>query len=447
MKKHLNLILRITAIILIVLFYFGYKIYKSVAGSEEITGKKENVPQPITEMPPLTKGTADWPNWRGPKLDGKSAFTGIKTDWTKGLEKLWEVDYLCQGIANASWSAPVIQGNRLVVTGRDDKNDLVFCINADNGKLMWMKSYAAEAETSHGPGARATPFIDDNRVYTFGRSGDLACWMLEDGKLLWKKNVKELGGAEPQWGCSSSPFVFENKVIVQGGGKALVIAYNKMTGEVVWKSMEGDAGYSASTVITIENEPKLLVYHAKALSLLNPFDGKEIWRTPWETEYGVNATTPVVEKNLIFHTAGYGMGGQALEVKKDGFSVKWKNDVIASQHSDPIVIDGYIYGYSGESSGHNGKFKCVEMATGKEIWSTDEISWGTIIYADGYLICFSVKGNLYLVKPNPKGFQKVGELNKAMADVTNPAWTVPVIANGKLYLRYLQRLVCYNLKA
>jgi outer membrane protein assembly factor BamB len=445
MKKRLKIILIIVGILLILLGYFGYQIYKFVNGAEELSGNKESIPKAVSTLPPLTKGTADWTCWRGPNSDGKSVITGIKTDWSSGLNKLWQIDYLCQGKANASWSAPVVQGNRLIVTGRDDKNDLVFCINAENGELIWMKSYEAEAENSHGPGARATPFIDDNRVYTFGRSGDLACWMLEDGNLLWKKNVKDIGGIVPQWGCSSSPFVLNDKVIVQGGGTALIVAYNKMTGDIIWKSLQGDGGYSAFTTITIENETRLLAYHAKALSLLNPIDGKELWRAPWETDYGVNATTPLVDGNLVFHTSGYGMGCQVLEVKKDGFSVKWKSDVIASQHSDPVLIDGNIYGYSGESSGRDGKFKCVEMATGKELWSTSEISWGTIIYVDGYLICFDVKGNLYLVKPNPKEFQKVGEIKKAMDDVKNPAWTAPIVANGKLYLRYLQHLVCYNL--
>lgn len=445
MKKHVKLILIIGGIVLLVLIYFGYQIFKFTNAKPELTGNKDLIPQPVSTLPPLTKNTADWPCWRGPNMDGKSAVTGIKTDWSSGLTKLWQIDYLCQGKANASWSSPVVQGNRLVVTGRDDNNDLVFCINADNGELLWVKSYEADAETNYGPGARATPFIDDNRVYTFGRSGDLACWMLEDGKLVWKKNVKDIGGVEPQWGFASSPFVYEDKVIVQGGGSALVVAYNKMTGDVVWKSMEGDAGYAAFSTVTVENETRLLAFGAKALFLLDLTNGKELSNVPWETNYGVNATTPVADSNLVFHTASYGMGCQVLEVKKDAFTVKWKSDVIASQHSDPILIDGYIYGYSGESSGRNGSFKCVELSTGKEIWSTSEISWGTTIYADGHLICFDVKGNLHLVKPNPTEFQKVGEIKKAMEDITNPAWTAPVVANGKLYLRYLQHLICYNL--
>jgi len=100
------------------------------------------------------KETADWPNWRGVNFDGKSSTTGIHADWSMGLKKLWIVNYLCQDQATASWSAPVIQGNRLVVTGRDEKKDLIFCINADNGELIWMGSYEAEAGGSHGPGPR-----------------------------------------------------------------------------------------------------------------------------------------------------------------------------------------------------------------------------------------------------------------------------------------------------
>lgn len=445
MKKRTKIILVILSIVLLALAYFGYQINKFVSVSPELPGKQDIIPHTVSNIPPLTKGAADWPRWRGANLDGKSSVTSIKTDWSSGLTKLWQIGYLCQGKANASWSAPVVQGNRLIVTGRDDKNDLIFCLNAENGELIWQQSYEAEAETNYGPGSRATPSIDDDRVYTFGRSGDLACWMLEDGKQVWKKNIKEVGGVEPRWGCSSSPFIFNDKVIVQGGGSALIVAFNKLTGDIVWKSMEGDGGYSAFTTMRLENDTLLLAYHGKALSLLNPTDGKELWSAPWGTDYGVNATTPLVDGNLVFHTSGYKMGCQVLEVKKDGFSVKWKSDVIASQHSDPILIDGYIYGYSGESNGRDGQFKCVEMLTGKEVWSTSDISWGTIIYADGYLVCFDVKGNLHLVKPSPKEFHKVGEFKNAMEDVKNPAWTAPVIANGKLYLRYLQHLVCYNL--
>jgi outer membrane protein assembly factor BamB len=445
MKRYVKVILIVVTIVLISAFYFGYQIYKMINGSEPLTGKQDNIPVKMMTIPPIKTGTADWTNWRGVNFDGKSATKGIINDWSDGLEKLWNVNYLCQDKSTASWSSPVVQGNRLIVPGRDKTNDLVFCINAENGELIWSGSYEAAAETSHGPGSRATPFINENRVYTFGRSGDLVCWQLEDGKLLWRINVKDVGGIEPSWGFSTTPLVVNNMVIVQGGGNALVIAFDKVTGEIIWKSMEGEVGYAAAITMNIENEVKLLIYHGKGLSCLNLMDGEVLWTVPWPTDYGVNATTPIVYNDIIFHTSGYMMGCEAIKVTKNGYTVLWKNNVMEAQHSDPILIDGYIYGYSGESSRNTGQFKCLELSTGKEMWSTDLIGQGTTIFVDGYLICQDIKGNIFLIHPDPSEFKKLGELRAALKDVKNPAWTVPVIANGKLYLRYMQQLVCYNL--
>ena len=445
MKRSVKIILVIVSIVLVAGTYFGYQIYQMVLGSEPISGKQSNIPTAVQSIPPVTKGIADWTNWRGDNFEGKSTSTGIITDWSKGLQKLWQVNYICQDQGTASWSAPVVQGNRLIVPGRDEKNDLVFCINAESGELIWKGSYESEAGNSHGPGSRATPFINDGRVYTFGRSGDLVCWQLEDGKLVWRTNVKDAGGAEPTWGFSTTPLVIDNKVIVQGSGTALVIAYDKLTGGLLWKSMEGEAGYAAAITMKIEDEVKLLIYQGTGLSCLNPEDGKVLWTAPWATEYGVNATTPIVSNELIFHTSGYKMGSEALRVTKSGYTVLWKNNLMEAQHSDPILIDGYIYGYSGESSRNNGQFKCIELSTGKEMWSTNLIGQGTTTYVDGHLICQDIKGNVFLVKPTPSSFVKVGEIHTAIDDVKNPAWTVPVVANGKLYLRYMQQLVCYKL--
>jgi len=386
MKRSVKIILVIVSIVLVAGTYFGYQIYQMVLGSEPISGKQSNIPNAVQPIPPVTKGIADWTNWRGAHFEGKSTSTGLVTDWSKGLQKLWQVNYICQDQGTASWSAPVVQGNRLIVPGRDEKNDLVFCINAESGELIWKGSYQSEAGNSHGPGSRATPFINDGRVYTFGRSGDL-----------------------------------------------------------LWKSMEGEAGYASAIPMEIEDEVFLLIYQGTGLSCLNPEDGKVLWTAPWATEYGVNATTPIVSNDLIFHTSGYKMGGEALRVTKSGYTVIWKNNLMEADHSDPILIDGYIYGYSGESSRINGQFKCIELSTGKEMWNTNLIGQGTTTFVDGHLICQDIKGNVFLVKPTPSSFVKVGEIHTAIDDVKNPAWTVPVVANGKLYLRYMQQLVCYKL--
>ncbi len=446
MKRSIKIILIIVAILILGGAYFGYQIRQMTSGSESLTGSQGAIPSFANEFPPLTKSEADWPAWQGLNFSGKSNYKGINTDWSMGLKEEWQVDFLCQDKSTASWSAPVIQGNRLVVPGRDKDNDLVFCLNSETGDLIWQGSYEAINETSHGPGARATPFIDEDRVYTFGRGGDLVCWQLLDGELLWKKNVKDVGGEEPEWGFSSTPIVYEDIVVVQGGGSAQVIAYDKMTGNVAWKSLEGPTGYSAATIFTMDSVVSLLLYHGLGLSSINPSDGTELWRISWETDYGVNATTPLVDEDIIFHTAGYGMGSQALKANGDQADVLWKNENFEGQHTDPVILDGYVYGYSGESYLNRGDFMCLELATGKEMWSTKELGQGTTAYVDGHIICLDIKGNLFLINPKPEEFKLVGEIPKAITEVKSRAWTKPVVANGKLYLRYMQRLICFNLK-
>ena len=444
-RKRRAIVLVIVAVLIVAGLIMFRMAWVGMQGQEELSGSQEAIPEETKTFAPITKGEADWPHWRGPSRDGRSDTTGIRKDWSGGLRKLWEVNYLCQGKDAVAWSAPVVQGNRLVVPGRDDRSDLVFCLDPKSGKLIWSGSYEVKTRTSHGPGARATPFIDDDRVYTFGRSGDLACWRLRDGELVWRCNVADEGGREPRWGHSSSPLVYEDKVFVQSGGEAFAIAYDKMTGDVAWKSIKGKAGYAAPALAKIGTGEKLLVFHEAGLSCLEPGDGRELWSVPWKTNYGVNATTPVIAGTTVFITSGYSTGCQALKVTDSGAEVIWRNKMIASQHSDPIIIDGFIYGYSGQSDQNEGYFKCVELESGEEKWSTDEVGWGTVVYVDGHLLCMDIKGNLFLVKPDPNAFRKVTEFRGAIGDVKHTAWTIPVVANGRLYLRYMQRLICYEL--
>ncbi len=446
MKRKRRVIILVIVAVLVVVGLFVFRMaWVSMQGQEELSGPQAAIPEKAEALTAITKGESDWPHWRGPSSDNRSAVTGIIKDWSGGLQKLWEVNFLGQGKDAITWSAPVVQGNRLVVPGRDKKNDLVFCLNPESGELIWSASYEAKARSSHGPGARATPFIDDDRVYTFGRDGDLVCWRLKDGQLVWRRNVADEGGKEPRWGHSSSPLVYEDKVFVQSGGEAYAIAYDKMTGSVVWKSIAGKAAYAAPALAKIGAGEKLLIFHEAGLSCLEPGDGRELWSVPWKTNYGVNATTPVIAGMTIFITSGYNVGCEALKVTDTGAEVIWRSKVIASQHSDPIIIDGFIYGYSGQSNQNEGYFKCVELETGEEKWSTGEIGWGTMVYVDAHLLCMDIKGNLFLVKPDPNEFRKITEFRGAIEDVKHTAWTIPVVANGRLYLRYMQRLICYNL--
>ena len=454
MGKRIKIFLKITlalfcilALIAGILAVHYWESVEILRGTQDLSKQPEQIPEiskPAMEL--SNKSEADWPCWRGLNGNAKSPVTGIIKDWSNGLKQLWQVNYLCQGKASTTWSAPVIQGDRLIVCGRDEANDLVFCLNTIDGSLLWYAQYKANAISTHGMGMRATPCIDENRVYTFGRSGDLVCWNLNDGIKLWHKNVRDEGGAEPKWGHSSSPLLYGENILIQGGGSARVIAYNKISGEVVWKSGQGDAGYAPLVPIVLGDIPAFIAFHGKGLAAVTADTGTELWNIPWETPYGVNATTPIITGDSVLITSGYKTGAQLLKVSETECKILWTTKAMATHHSDGHIIDGFIYGYSGQSMQNKGAFKCLELADGSEKWSTNEMGWGTCTYVDGHLICLDIKGNLFLMKPDPERFIKVTNLPTALGDVEGPVWTLPVIANDKLYLRFKQRLVCYSLK-
>ena len=218
-----------------------------------------------------------------------------------------------------------------------------------------------------------------------------------------------------------------------------------MTGKVAWKGGSGLAGYAALVQMDIAGKPVILSFHGKGLVALDAENGDELWDIPWETPYDVNAGTPIITGDSIFVTSGYGTGCVLLKAGLSGAEILWRSEVIASQHSDPYIIDGFLYGYSGDSSQNKGTFKCVDLKSGSEQWATNEMGWGTSMLVDGHLLSCDIKGNLFLMRPDPDRFVQVAAMPKALGDVRGPVWTRPVIANGLLYLRFKQRLVCYDL--
>jgi outer membrane protein assembly factor BamB len=449
MKKWKKWTLGILTLIVIIVVIVGIRWWSSLKilrGTEKLSGEPDTIPEVTSiEPPPLERYDNDWISWYGKDGNKQSNIQGISMDWSAGLPKKWEVNFLCQGNSSASWSAPVIQGNRLVVCGRDKENDLIFCLNPQNGNLIWYSSYPARAVTAHGTGPRATPYIDGDRVYTFGRSGDLVCWNLFDGKKIWHNNVNRDGGEEPTWGHSSSPLILGDLVMVQGGGTARIIAYEKSSGNLVWKSGEGVAGYAAIQPMDLNGLQVILGFHGKGLAALEAQNGFELWNVPWETPYDVNATTPLVLGDSVFITSGYGVGCGLLKINRTGAELLWQNESIASMHSDLYKIGGFLYGYSGQSFQNRGAFKCIELKKGEEKWSTNDMGWGTTLLLNNHLLCCDIKGNLFLLKPDSQKFLKITEFKKALGNIPGPVWTMPIVANGFLYLRFKQKLVCYNL--
>jgi outer membrane protein assembly factor BamB len=420
----------------------------------------------------------DWPCWRGPRGDGVSPLKGIRTDWKGGLRKVWSVNDLCAGKKNpGTWSAPSISGSKLVIPGRKDEDDVLACFDAHTGAQLWRKTYAAPREDDYyGTGAAATPFIDGNNVYTFGRSGDLVCWNLDDGNIVWRKNVKADGGRECNFGLTSSPLVVGDKVVVMAVGTATAVAYDKRDGKLLWRYAGGnnnDPGCSSPVLAKLQPRDQILVFSPDVdckngerptggLAGLDVATGQPIWKAPWRNQfYDAYICTPAVSNDIVVTcSASRASGSQALRIGVDGAKQLWThpgNDVLSSFHSDPVIIDSHVYGYS-SMSGWNGSrtagsLQCVELQTGKLCWSSqaEGLAYGTLVYVDGHLLCLTMNGRLILVKCDPAKYTKVAEFDTGLTIPTPRGkagfvWTVPVIAHGCVYVRHVGELICYQLK-
>ena len=390
----------------------------------------------------------DWPCWRGPCGDGLPTVTNIRKEWKGGLEKIWEVSNLSSGTNSATWAAPVIHGNRMIVAGRSNDQDVVFCFDALKGTPLWRQEYATgHDQVQYGNGPRATAAIDGEFVYTFGCMGQLACWKLATGERVWMQALDQLGGQRPFWGYSSSPLIWKDTVIVQGGGSILVVAFDKKTGALAWKSGTGKAGYAAPMIATVEKQPQLIVFTAAGLMAMNPDNGTVLWNYAHVTGADMNCSTPVpVGSNqlLIVSYADLGPGGAALlQLGANGPQELWKSRELSTGHNDPVVVGGYAYAFSGFSLGEK-DLRCLDLANGKIKWSTNAVGGpGNVVLVDGMLLCLGNRGKLTLAHPSPEKFDPVADFDAIKG---HPVWTVPVLVGDRLYVRQDSHLICYRIK-
>lgn len=447
MKKSQKITL-ISASIFVILFGAATWVYFwSTSFSGDLVWKADKIPTPAKIKSELKFENTGWPWWMGPLDNDYSPIQNIKKDWSKGLKKVWEVKYLCNGPKSMVWSCPVIQGNRLVVPGRDETYDYIFCLDPENGKLIWYDQFELDSKINYGQGHRATPTIDEDKVYTLSREGDVRCHALFDGQLIWEYNLNKTDCIEPEWGFSGSPLIYKDRVILHAGGSAIAVALNKSDGSLIWKAEPAKGCYTTPMMMTWEGKDYILLYHEPALTFLDPETGKTIWQAEtgkYATDMTV--TTPVIYDNYILATTLKGRGGMVVQLKDKGPEILWQGQSITSYQSNPIIRDGYIYCYNGMPLQNRGPLVCANLKTGEIIWESLEAGNGTSIFADGHIIGLDMKGNLFLVKADPKAFKLITKFMGAIPDVKKRTWTKPVIANNKLYLRHGNRLICYLIK-
>lgn len=384
---------------------------------------------------------ADSPQFRGPNRDGKYNDTGLLKTWPEaGPPVVWVAHGLGKGYSTVS-----VVDDRLYVAGMaDDLTGNLFVLNTD-GAIEKTLPYGKDTDIVQAPGPRSTPTIDGERAYLTSGTGVVHCLDVVAGKQLWEANILErFGGKNAEWHLAESLLVDGDRLICTPGGAALVAALNKMTGETIWTTggLNDVASYCSPAIVTHNGHRLLLTETSKFVLGLDADTGKLLWTYPHETKYDIHAVTPIYDNGLVYFTGGYGSGGGALELSPDGSSVslKWADKTLDCQFHGVVLVDGYLYG-----CGHNNaSLICLEMATGKVMWTTKEIKTGAVVYADGMLYVYEgpKEGVVSLVKAVPTGFERTGMFK--VTEGTDNHWSHPVISNGRLYIRHGEALIAYD---
>ena len=383
---------------------------------------------------------ADWPGWRGPNRDAISPDTGINKDWNANAPKeLWRVK-----VGDLGHAGPAVADGKVFILDHKGSEDIVRAIDLSTGKDVWKTRYEDASKQNYGF-SRATPLVENGKVCTVSFNGNVHCLDAKDGKILWKKSlVGDFGGRAPQWMFAMSPVIDGEKLIlVTGATGGDVIAVNKDTGDVLWKGGGGDLpGYSTPVVATLAGKRQYLVFMANALTGVDAADGKRLWKFQWQTEYDVNAATPiVVGDDSVFITSGYNRGCALVKVTADAATKVWENKNIKSHFNSPVLSGGYLYGTSDP-----GDLVCLDAKTGNVVWKQDGFEKGGLLAIDGVIIAQDGRrGTLVMCELSPKGYKELGRIN-AFPKCRQRAWAPPIVADKKLIARDMSELVCYDLK-
>jgi outer membrane protein assembly factor BamB len=414
---------------------------------------------------------SDWPRFLGPYGTSVSTEKGIIAPWPKdGLRVRWHRKL------GSGYGAPSIVGGKLYIFDRDVRARLA-CIDTRTGKEHWTFDCPTTYKDKYGynNGPRCCPVLDDGRVFIYGAEGMLHCLDAESGKPIWKVDThKDFGFVQNFFGVVSVPVVDGDLLIVMVGGSpadsdprdflelkgdgSAIVAFEKKTGKVRYKISDELASCSSPVLATIAGKRRCLAFCRGGLLVFDPADGKIDVHFPWRAPdlESVNASNPVVVGDQVLISECYGPGGVLLKLRGSQADVVWSDakkgptkKSLMCHWMTPIYHDGYVYGCSGRHTG-NAELRCVELATGKVMWSEPRLTRTSLLMVDGHFVCLSEDGVLRLLKVDPQKYDQVSEQevvdpNTKQALLEYPCWAAPVLSRGLLYVRGEDRLVCLEL--
>ncbi len=386
----------------------------------------------------------DWPTWRGPKRDDISTESGLLKAWPAGGPPLaWKATGLGTGYSSVS-----VADGRVLTMGDGPDGARVLAFSAKDGSLLWQSEVIGKPGGNY-PGTRCTPTIDDGLVYALAQFGDFVCLDVTTGKVKWTKSLqKDFGGGYAGWNYTESPLVDGNKVLLTPGGKkGAMVALDKKTGALLWQSAQWTdrAAYSSIVPSDFGGKRHYVQFTEDSVAGIEAATGNLLWRAPRKGSTA-SIPTPVVSGDLVFVTSGYSVGCNLFKLKADtgGITTEevYANKNMVNHHGGVILLGKHLYGHS-----DSGGWTCMELSTGEVAWKNRGVGKGAVTFADGHLYCRSEggKGTIALVEATPEGYKEKSRFDQPDRSDKN-SWAHPVIAGGKLYLRDMDVLLCYDVK-
>jgi outer membrane protein assembly factor BamB len=383
----------------------------------------------------------DWPNWRGPHHNGISTESGWLAKWPAGgPPQLWKAS------VGVGFSSVAVCKGRAYTTGNQKDIDSVFCFDAETGKLLWKYSHPCPIDAFlYEGGTSATPTIESNNLFILGKKGDLFCFAADDGKVVWSKNIaRELNLEIPRWDFASSALI-EGKLLLLNVG-ACGTALDKSSGKVVWTTGTAASGYSTPVPCSFGGKPALALMTGSGAAGVDMATGAQLWQFPLKGAHGLNIADPVIAGDRAFVSSSYAHTGALLQFQAGTAAPIWQNGNMRNHVNSCVLVDGFLYGVDGVVGPGlfaNAGLKCVDLQNGTVKWNYPDLGGGALMVADGKIIALSDRGELFTAAVSPQSFAPISRAQV----LGGRCWTVPVLANGRLYCRNAKGdLVCLDVK-
>jgi outer membrane protein assembly factor BamB len=377
----------------------------------------------------------NWPSFRGQDSRGSAGGKGYPTEWdaASGKNISWKIE-----VPKKGKSSPVVWGDRIFITGAQDKICEVYCIDKKTGKLLWTGSASdIPGEPSVLPKtdpeaglAVSTTATNGKEVCAVFSNGNLVCFDM-NGKKKWMKNI---GVPESSYGYASSLMIYKDLLLVQfdSNVKISLIGFDLESGDQKWETLRhGRAVWSSPVIAHFNGKPELIINGNPFVSAYDPLTGTELWEV--ECMSGDVAPSVAVNSTMAYAVTDY---AKLVAIKPDnGVSIAWEDNTYTPDVSSPVATDQYLFVTTG-----NGDVACYNAMKGDTLWTHyfQDPFYASPLIADDLVYLLDRSGKTHIVKAAAT-YTLVAESTLEEATDCSPAFS-----DGKIYIRGKKNLYCIS---